>query len=83
MRFAISLEAKSKLCLRRWIEHPRREGGTCSPLRVAKIQAAKPQLFGIVWRSSRSTFKNRQPDDFRTVRDLIQRKVKTLLKKLE
>jgi hypothetical protein len=51
-------------------------------LRVAKIQAAKPQLFGIVWRSSRSTFKNRPPDDFRTVRDLIQRKVKTLLKTL-
>jgi hypothetical protein len=45
------------------------------PCAVVKIQAAKPQLFGIVWRSSRSTFKNRTPDDFRTGRDLIQRKV--------
>jgi hypothetical protein len=48
--FAISLEAKSKLCSRHWIEHLRSEGGTRSPLRVVTIQAAKPQLFGIVRR---------------------------------
>jgi hypothetical protein len=50
-----------------------------SPLRVAKIQAAKPHLFGVARRSGRSTFKNGPPDEFRTVRDLIERKVKTLL----
>jgi len=44
--------------------------------RVVKIQAAKPHLFGIVWRSSRSTFENRPPDEF-------ERKVKTLLKTLD
>jgi hypothetical protein len=66
-----------------WSEHPRSEGGTRSPLRVAKIQAAKPQLFGIVWRSSRSTFKNGLPEEFRAVRDLIGRKVKTLLATLD
>jgi hypothetical protein len=52
-------------------------------LRVAKIQAAKPQLFGIVWRRSRSTFKNRPPEEFRAVRDLIGSKIKTLLKTLD
>jgi hypothetical protein len=52
-------------------------------LRVAKIQAAKPQLFGIVRRSGRSTFENRSPEEFRAVRDLIGSKVKTLLKTLE
>jgi hypothetical protein len=45
--FVTSSSAKEKLCLRRWSEHSRSEGGTRSPLRVAKIYAAKPQLFGI------------------------------------
>jgi len=65
--------------------HPRIEGGTRSPLRVAKIQAAKPHLFGIVPESvrGRSTFKNRPPNEFRTVRDLIEREVKTLLGTLD
>jgi hypothetical protein len=39
-------------------------------------------LFGIVRRSGRSTFKNRPPEKIRAVRDLIESKVKTLLKTL-
>jgi hypothetical protein len=36
--FAASSSAKSELCLRHWIEHSRSEGGTRSPLRVAKFR---------------------------------------------
>jgi hypothetical protein len=52
-------------------------------MRVAKVQAARPHLLIIARRSGRSTFKNRSPDEFRTVRDLIERKVKTLLATLD
>jgi hypothetical protein len=52
-------------------------------LRVAKIQTAKPHLFGIARRSGRSTFKNRPPEEFRAIRDLVGSKIKTLLKTLE